>query len=75
VENLEAEAWRRAVEGVEKPVFQGGVQVGVIREFSDSVLMFLLRARKPEVYWERYDVTKASQPLIKAYGNVDIDLV
>lgn len=47
---LESEAYRRAVEGNLKPVYQGGVKVGEIREFSDSLLMFLLKARKPGVY-------------------------
>lgn len=52
VDLLEAEARRRAVEGVEKPVFQGGVQVGVIREFSDTLLLALLRAHRPEKFRE-----------------------
>ena len=47
---LESEAYRRAVEGNLKPVYQGGQKVGEIREFSDSLLMFLLKARKPGTY-------------------------
>ena len=47
---LESEAYRRAVEGNLKPVYQGGQKVGEIREFSDSLLMFLLKARKPSTY-------------------------
>jgi hypothetical protein len=50
IPSLEEEAYRRAVEGNLKPVYQGGQKVGEIREFSDSLLMFLLRARKPSVY-------------------------
>ena len=49
---LEEEAYRRARDGVEKPVFQKGIQVGAIREYSDVLLMFLLRARRPEKYRE-----------------------
>lgn len=45
---LEAEAHRRAYEGTERPVFQGGKLVGHVREYSDQLLMFLLRARRPE---------------------------
>ena len=52
-EMLEDEAVRRAVEGTLKPVFQGGKQVGSIREYSDGLLMFLLRGRRPEVYKDR----------------------
>ena len=47
---MEREAYRRAVKGVEKPVYRGGQLVGTIREYSDSLLMFLLRARRPELY-------------------------
>jgi hypothetical protein len=51
---LEAEAWRRAVRGVERPVFQGGEQVGAVREYSDTLLIFLLKGAKPEKYRDNY---------------------
>lgn len=50
---LEEEAQRRAVGGVEKPVFYQGVQVGTVREYSDTLLIFLLKARNPSRYCER----------------------
>ena len=53
---MEREAFRRAVAGVEKPVFQGGQQVGNIREHSDTLLIFLLKARRPDTYRERHSV-------------------
>jgi hypothetical protein len=43
---LEEEARRRAVDGTVKPVYQGGKMVGGIREYSDSLLMFLLRGKR-----------------------------
>lgn len=49
-EALEDEARRRAYEGTLKPVYQGGEKVGAIREFSDTLLIFLLKSHKPEVY-------------------------
>lgn len=49
-ESLEEEALRRARDGTEKPVYQQGVLVGKIREYSDTLLIFLLKARKPAVY-------------------------
>lgn len=55
-EQAEQELYRRAVEGVNKPVFQGGKLVGHIREFSDTCLIFLLKARKPQMYRERASV-------------------
>jgi hypothetical protein len=42
---LEDEAFRRAHDGVEKPVYQNGEQVGAIREYSDTLMIFLLKAR------------------------------
>ena len=35
-------AFRRGVLGVERPVFQGGKQVGTVREYSDNMLALLL---------------------------------
>lgn len=51
-EVMEAELFRRAVTGIDKPVYQGGKLVGVIREYSDTLLIFGLKARKPETYRE-----------------------
>lgn len=50
VERMESEAVRRGVEGTLKPVFQQGACVGYIREYSDTLLIFILKARKPKVY-------------------------
>ncbi len=50
---LEDEAVRRAHEGTLKPVYQGKELVGHIREYSDTLLIFTLKARRPEKYRER----------------------
>jgi hypothetical protein len=42
---LEDEAKRRAVDGVEEPVYQKGLQVGFVRKYSDTLLIFLLKSR------------------------------
>ena len=52
VHALEDEAFKRAVEGVQKPVYQGGELVGYITEYSDSLLLKLLQANAPEKYRE-----------------------
>lgn len=52
-EALEDEATRRAFEGTEKPVFHQGVECGTIREYSDTLTIFLLKGAKPEKYRER----------------------
>lgn len=44
---LELEADRRAVEGVEKPVFYQGEVCGHVREYSDNLLMFRLKRLDP----------------------------
>jgi hypothetical protein len=50
VDRLEDEAHRRAVHGVVRPVYQGGAKVGEIREYSDTLLLAILRGKRPEVY-------------------------
>lgn len=50
---LEDEAVRRAKDGTLKPVFYQGVKVGTIREYSDTLLIFLLKARDPDKYADR----------------------
>lgn len=53
----EDEAKRRAVEGTDKPVFYRGEKVGHIREYSDTLLIFTLKARRPDKYRERVEQT------------------
>ncbi len=53
---LEGEAWRRAVQGVERPIHYQGAQVDTIREYSDTLLIFLLKGARPEKYRERFEM-------------------
>lgn len=57
---LEDEARRRAATGTEKGVWYKGERVGAEREYSDQLLMFILRARRPDKYRERYDVQQTN---------------
>jgi len=50
---LEDEAMRRAMKGTRKPVFYKGSQCGYIREYSDTLTIFLLKARRPGKYKDR----------------------
>jgi hypothetical protein len=50
VDRLEDEAYRRAVHGVARPVYQGGARVGEVREYSDTLLLAILRGKRPEIY-------------------------
>lgn len=52
IDAMEDEAHRRAVEGVTKPVYYQGVVCGEVQEYSDTLLIFQLKARRPEKYRE-----------------------
>lgn len=69
IEVLEAEARRRAVHGTAKPVFYQGEQCGTVQEYSDTLLIFLLKAAKPAMYRDN--------PMIApvANGNISIEIV
>lgn len=53
VEVLEQEARRRAVDGVERPVTIAGERE-LVREYSDTLLIFLLKAKRPGIYREHF---------------------
>lgn len=53
---LEDEAHRRAFEGLDKPVFYQGEECGTVREYSDTLAIFLLKAHNPEKYRENSKV-------------------
>ncbi len=53
VDGLEKEAWRRAVEGVDRPIVYQGAVTGTYREYSDRMMEILLKAHRPEKYIER----------------------
>jgi hypothetical protein len=54
---FEEELRRRAIEGVVKPVYYEGRRVddGTIKTYSDTLLIFRLKALRPEVYREHFD--------------------
>lgn len=49
-DRLAYEARRRALEGIEDVRYFKGEPVGTVRRYSDQLLMFLLRAYRPDVY-------------------------
>jgi len=49
-ENLEQEAYRRAFEGTDEPHFYQDRVAGYVRRYSDVLLIFLLKARKRNLY-------------------------
>ena len=60
------EARRRAVEGVERIVYHKGVECGRVREYSDTLLMFLLRSHRPQKYRDNTKVQ--TEACVKAYA-------
>lgn len=69
-----AEAIRRAVDGVDKPVYQGGECVGYIREYSDTLLARLLEATRPEfARRQQIDVTSGGKSLAPTPADSDLE--
>jgi len=72
-ERLEREAWRRAVEGspYERTSYWHGEPVGTDKkiEYSDQLMMLLLRARRPDLYREKVDL--AVSQVVKTIAGVD----
>lgn len=66
-EALELEARRRAEKGVLDPVYHQGMQVGQIRKYSDTLMIFLLKAHKPDTYRDNQHVQHS--------GSVDLNIV
>jgi hypothetical protein len=62
-DGLEAEAYRRAVEGTDKPLCYRGEVFTHVKEYSDTLLAMMLKAAKPEKYRERTDVTSGGEQL------------
>jgi hypothetical protein len=56
-DSLEAEAIRRARDGVERDVYYKGEVVGTERQLSDTLLIFLLKGHKPDKFKDRHQVT------------------
>ena len=52
---LEAEAFRRAVQGYEEPVYQNGMLVGYKQKYSDALLQMMMKKFDPE-YREKMSV-------------------
>jgi hypothetical protein len=50
---LEREAWRRGVEGTDKPVTYQGEITATYKEYSDRMLEMLLKAHRPEKFKDR----------------------
>lgn len=69
-ERMEAEAYRRAVHGVTTPMVSAGKHVTDVQCYSDRLLEFMLKARRPDKYRDRVDVNHSG----KIERRVKVDL-
>jgi hypothetical protein len=60
VQRLRDEATRRAVDGVDKPLYWKGELVDHIREYSDTLLLALLKAKDP-AFRDKVDLNTTSE--------------
>jgi len=69
---LEGEARRRGYEGTDHPIIYQGEITDTYKEYSDTLLIFLLKAHRPEKFRDRYDITSGGERLVPiAILNVD----
>jgi hypothetical protein len=61
-DSLVGECYRRARDGVTKPVFQGGQHVGDVQEYSDTLAIFLLKSHRRAVYGDKMDLNATHRP-------------
>ncbi len=67
-DRLDDEVFRRAVRGVEQPVFYCGKEVGKIRKYSDILLIFAAKGAMPNKYnTERREISG------RGGGNIQVD--
>ena len=74
VSALEIEARRRAAVGIDEPVYYKGQVVGTTRKYSDTLLIFLLKAHRPEMYRDNFSIEhtgKGGKPIEVAH-TVDV---
>lgn len=75
-DELVGEAYRRAFQGSEKPVFYRGDECGRVREYSDTLAIFLLKSHRRGVYGEKVDQNHAGGLTVRveyadAHGDPD----
>lgn len=75
-DRIEAEAFRRAVEGVSRPVFQCGEEVGRVQEYSDTLLTLLIKGRRPGQFnTERHQHVGGDNGPIQTQADVTVRFV
>ena len=68
---LEDEAVRRAKDGTLRPVFYQGQECGAIREFSDTLMIVMLKARRQEKFGDQSKVQHSGNMTITTVNYAD----
>jgi hypothetical protein len=56
-DQLEGEAFRRAMEGWDENVFGKDGYVGTVKKYSDTLLIFLLKGRRKKIYGDNFKLS------------------
>lgn len=67
---IEAELHRRAVEGTDRPIYQGGSLVGHERVYSDTLMALLIKRHRPELYRERSETKHSGEVGMRHKGEI-----
>lgn len=70
---LEAEAQRRAMKGTTRPVFHQGEVCGGIQDYSDTLLMFLMKGRDPNRYCDKARAAKIAAEYAAKLASADVN--
>jgi len=70
VDLAEEQLRRRGIAGYDKPVYQGGKMVGIIREYSDACLIFYLKGRRHDVFGDWRKLSGPDGGPIKIEGSI-----
>lgn len=70
---LEKEAERRAVKGVKEGIYHQGKRIATVRKYSDVLLIFLLKGRRPRKFRDNVDITSGGESMntaLKQFADV-----
>jgi hypothetical protein len=71
---MEEEARRRAVKGTDEGVFYKGRKVAKLLRYSDTLLIFLLKAHRPEKYREQMRIEHVNwSEIVKTWSDAQIE--
>jgi hypothetical protein len=71
---MEDEAVRRAVEGVDRPIYYRGAVCGYVTEYSDDLLIRMLKARRKDKYSDRQEQhVSAAMRVVEVTSYADVE--